>query len=146
MKKLILLLLIISFTFYPKKICSQKINKELIGSISIFEEPEINELKNWNKFDPFLAKAFDYVANEKAQLLGNPNNPFNDSIFINKFKHITYRTIYESAKAYKDSVYYKSQDIKRYSNIYLWAKEKFPEFMQFREEYNEYLERNLSRL
>lgn len=146
MKKLILLLLLISFAFYPKKTYCQKIKKELIGSISIFEEPKINELKNWNNFDPFLAKTFDYIANEKAQLLGNPNNPFNDSIFINKFKHITYRTIYESAKAYKDSVYYKSQDKKRYSNIYLWAKEKYPDFMQFREEYNKYIERNLSRM
>ena len=146
MKKLILILVFIPLVFYPNKTFSQNTKKNLIGNLSIFKEPEINELKNWNQFDPFLAKTFDYIANEKAQLLGSPNNPFNDSLFIKKFEHITYRIIYESAKAYKDSVFYKSQDSKRFSNIYLWAKEKFPDFMKFREEYNKYIDRNLSRL
>lgn len=135
-----------AFIFYTENIYSQKINKDLIGNLSIFEEPEIDQLKNWNQFDPFLAKTFDYVANEKAQLLGNPNNPFNDSLFKKKFKHITYRTIYDSAKAYKDSIYYKSQDKNRFENIYLWSLEKFPDFMQFRKEYNKYLEKKISRL
>ncbi len=146
MKKLIVLSIFMAFVFYTENIYSQKIKKDLVGNLSIFEEPKIDQLKNWNQFDPFLAKTFDYVANEKAQLLGNPNNPFNDSLFIKKFKHITYRTIYDSAKAYKDSIYYKSQDKNRFENIYLWSLEKFPDFMQFRKEYNKYIEKKITRL
>ena len=146
MKKLLFGFVLIVLVFSFHKISSQSSPNEIIGNLSIFEDPTLIQLKKWNQFDPFLSETFDYISNEKAELMGKPKNPFSDSLFVKKFKHITYRTIYDSAKAYRDSVYYKSGDINKFGNIYLWAKEKFPDFVKFQTEYNKYLNKPFSKM
>ena len=130
------------FIFTVNTLLSQELKNKQLGKISIFEEPKLEELEKWYEFDPYLGKAYEYVKNEKKQLYGNLNNPFLDSIFKKKFYKITYWTIYESAKAYRDSLYYKSSGRSEFKNITLWAQDKFPDFMMFRREYNRYLEKN----
>ncbi len=120
-------------------ISSQIINDEGIGQTSIFVEPTNLELIQWENFDLFLIETYRYVKNEKKLLLEEKNNPFEDSLFIRKFKHVTYWTIYESAKAYRDSVYFKSNANKKYKNINQWAWEQFPEFMSFNKEFNSFI-------
>jgi len=120
-------------------ISSQIINDEGIGQTSIFVEPTNLELIQWENFDLFLIETYRYVKNEKKLLLEEKNNPFEDSLFIRKFKHVTYWTIYESAKAYRDSVYFKSNANKKYKNINQWAWERFPEFMNFNKEFNNFI-------
>ena len=135
--------LIINFLFVSlitlTHISSQIIKNDDIGQISIFDEPTNLELMQWENFDLFMIETYRYIKNEKKLLLENKNNPFEDSLFIKKFKHITYLTIYESAKAYRDSVYFKSNAYKKYKNINQWAWERFPEFMNFNKEFNNFI-------
>ena len=142
MKKLIFVFSCGYFIFTLNPLLSQGLKNKQFGKIPIFEEPNSGELERWNEFDPYLRKAYEYVKNEKKQLYGNLNNPFIDSVFKRKFYKITYWTIYESAKAYRDSLYYKSSDKNKFKNITHWAQHKFPDFMKFRREYNRYLEKN----
>ena len=97
------------------------------------------ELKKWKEFDYFLIETYNYVKNEKSEQEGKSNNPFTDSIFIRKFKNVTYKIIYDSAKAFRDSAYHKSPQRENYQNITEWANEKFPLFSKFNREYNKYL-------
>ncbi len=69
-------------------------------------------------------------------------NPFKDSTFIKKHINLTYRDVYKSAKAYRDSLFFKDVDNKNYNNINEWAFEKFPSFMRFNFDFNKYLELN----
>lgn len=69
-------------------------------------------------------------------------NPFKDSIFIKKHINLTYRDVYKSAKAYRDSLFFNDADYKTYNNINKWAFEKFPSFMRFNLDFNKYLELN----
>ena len=135
--------LIINFLFVSlitlTHISSQIIKNEDIGQISIFDEPTNLELMQWKDFDLFMIETYRYIKNEKKLLLDDKNNPFEDSLFMKKFKHITYLTIYESAKAYRDSVYFKSNANKKYKNINQWAWERFPEFMNFNKEFNNFI-------
>ena len=137
-------LIVLVFSFH--KTLSQSSSNEIVGNMSIFEDPNLIQLEKWTQFDPFLSETFDYISFEKAELLDKSNNPFGDSLFVKKFKYITYRTIYDAAKAYRDSVYYKSGDINKFGNIYLWAKEKFPDFVKFQTEYNKYLNKPFSKM
>ena len=79
---------------------------------------------------------------EKQEAKNYQMNPFKDSIFIKTHVNLTYRDIYRSAKAYKDSLFYKDPNYKTYNNINEWAMEKFPSFMKFNLDYNKYLESN----
>ena len=133
-KKLIFLLLHTAIFFGY----SQYETKD-IGQVSIFEEPTKEELKNWKEFDYFLIETYNYVKKEKTELKSKSNNPFTDSIFIKKFKNVTYKIIYDSAKAFRDSAYHKSPERGNYQNISEWASYKFPIFSKFNREYNKYL-------
>ena len=137
-KKLIFLLLHTAIFFGY----SQYETKD-IGQVSIFEEPTKEELKNWKEFDYFLIETYNYVKKEKTELKSKSNNPFTDSIFIKKFKNVTYKIIYDSAKAFRDSAYHKSPQRENYQNITEWANEKFPLFSKFNREYNKYLNNQL---
>ena len=113
---------------------------DTIGNLSVFTEPSKDELILWKEFDIFLLETYNYVKREKIMLNNEIKNPFKDSIFINKFNTVTYRTIYNSAKAYRDSTFYKNGDYKKYKNINQWAIEKFPLFTSFNIEFNKFLE------
>ena len=133
-KRILLITMLFSCLFNYSQI------NDTIGNLSIFAEPSKDELLLWMKFDTFLFETYNYVKREKIMLNNEINNPFKDSIFINKFKTVTYRTIYDSAKAYRDSIFYKNGDYKKYKNINQWAIEKFPLFTSFNKEFNKFLE------
>ena len=126
--------------FFQTLSYSQSSDRILFGEISIFSEPSDEQLIKWGKYDKFLLETYNYVKNEKNEAGNYPMNPFNDSIFIKKHLNLTYRDIYISAKAYKDSLFYKDPDYETYNNINDWAMEKFPSFMKFNIDYNMYLE------
>ena len=137
MKKVVLILI-----FAQSLSFSQTSKNILIGNISIFTEPSKTELNKWADYDKFLLETYMYVKNEKMEVENYPVNPFKDSIFIKKHKDLTYRDVYNSAKAYKDSLFYKDPKYHTYKNINEWASEKFPSFMKFNSDYNKYLELN----
>ena len=113
-----------------------------LGEISIFTEPSVEEITQWAEYDKFLLETYYYVKNEKQELENYPMNPFKDSTFIKKHINLTYRDVYKSAKAYRDSLFFKDADYKTYNNINKWAFEKFPSFMRFNTDFNKYLELN----
>ena len=113
-----------------------------LGEISIFTEPSSEEIIQWAEYDKFLLETYYYVKNEKQELENYPMNPFKDSAFIKKHINLTYRDVYKSAKAYRDSLFFKDADYKTYNNINKWAFEKFPSFMRFNLDFNKYLELN----
>ena len=113
-----------------------------LGEISIFTEPSVEEITQWAEYDKFLLETYYYVKNEKQELENYPMNPFKDSTFIKKHINLTYRDVYKSAKAYRDSLFFKDADYKTYNNINEWAFEKFPSFMRFNSDFNKYLELN----
>ena len=131
--------LIFLFFYTANLFCYSQYETENIGLISILKEPTNEELKKWKEFDYFLIETYNYVKNEKSEQEGKSNNPFTDSIFIRKFKNVTYKIIYDSAKAFRDSAYHKSPQRENYQNITEWANEKFPLFSKFNREYNKYL-------
>ena len=133
-KRILVLAILFSSLFNYSQI------NDSIGNLSIFTEPSKDELILWKDFDIFLFQTYNYIKREKIMLNNEINNPFKDSIFINKFKTVTYRTIYNSAKAYRDSTFYKNGDYKKYENINQWAIEKFPLFTSFNIEFNKFLE------
>ena len=137
MKKVFLFFILFQALSY-----SQSSDKILLGEISIFSEPSSEELIKWGEFDKFLLETYNYVQNEKQEAKNYQMNPFKDSIFIKTHVNLTYRDIYRSAKAYKDSLFYKDPNYKTYNNINEWAMEKFPSFMKFNLDYNKYLESN----
>ena len=113
-----------------------------LGEISIFIEPSDKQITEWAEYDKFLLETYYYVKNEKQELENYPMNPFKDSTFIKKHINLTYRDVYKSAKAYRDSLFFKDADYKTYNNINEWAFEKFPSFMRFNFDFNKYLELN----
>ena len=113
-----------------------------LGEISIFTEPSDKQITEWAEYDKFLLETYYYVKNEKQELENYPMNPFKDSTFIKKHINLTYRDVYKSAKAYRDSLFFKDADYKNYNNINEWAFEKFPSFMRFNFDFNKYLELN----
>ena len=133
-KRILVLAILFSSLFNYSQI------NDSIGNLSIFAEPSKDELILWKDFDIFLFQTYNYIKREKIMLNNEINNPFKDSIFINKFKTVTYRTIYNSAKAYRDSTFYKNGDYKKYENINQWAIEKFPLLTSFNIEFNKFLE------
>ena len=137
MKKVFLFFILFQALSY-----SQSSDKILLGEISIFSEPSSEELNKWGEFDKFLLETYNYVQMEKQEAKNYQMNPFKDSIFIKTHINLTYRDIYRSAKAYKDSLFYKDPNYKTYNNINEWAMEKFPSFMKFNLDYNKYLESN----
>ena len=137
MKKVFLFFILFQTLSY-----SQYSDKKLLGEISIFSEPSGEELIKWGEYDKFLLETYNYVQMEKQVAINYQMNPFKDSIFIKKHISLTYRDIYRSAKAYKDSLFYKDPNYKTYNNINEWAMEKFPSFMKFNLDYNKYLESN----
>ena len=137
MKKVFLFFILFQALSY-----SQSSDMILLGEISIFSEPSSEELIKWGEFDKFLLETYNYVQNEKQEAKNYQMNPFKDSIFIKTHVNLTYRDIYRSAKAYKDSLFYKDPNYKTYNNINEWAMEKFPSFMKFNLDYNKYLESN----
>ena len=140
MKQLILTKRILVLTILFSSLFNYSQINDSIGYLSIFTEPSKDELILWKDFDIFLFQTYNYIKREKIMLNNEINNPFKDSIFINKFKTVTYRTIYNSAKAYRDSTFYKNGDYKKYKNINQWAIEKFPLFTSFNIEFNKFLE------
>lgn len=137
MKKVFLFFILFQTLSY-----SQSSDMILLGEISIFSEPSNQELNKWGKYDKFLLETYNYVKKEKQEANSYLVNPFKDSVFIKTHKNLTYRDIYRSAKAYKDSLFYKDPDYKNYNNINEWAWKKFPSFMKFNLDYNKYLESN----
>jgi len=133
-RKVVLITMLFSNSFNYSQI------NDTIGHLSIFNEPSDDMLILWKDFDVFLLETYNYVKREKIMLNNEIKNPFKDSIFINKFKTVTYRTIYNSAKAYRDSTFYKNGDHKKFKNINQWAMEKFPLFTEFNKEFNKFLE------
>lgn len=139
MIKFVIKYLFIIKLFTWNTISCQNIKNNSIGQISIFEEPSNSELKQWRNYDLFMIETYRYVLNEKKILEGRDNNPFEDSLFVKNFSHITYRKIYESAKAFKDSLYFKSPDKNKFKNINEWALETFSEFMEFNKAFNDFI-------
>ena len=137
MKKVFLLLIVFQTLSY-----SQTSKNISVGEISIFTEPSQEEITQWAEYDKFLLETYYYVKNEKQELENYSMNPFKDSTFIKKHINLTYIDIYKSAKAYRDSLFFKDADYKTYSNINEWALEKFPSFMRFNLDFNKYLELN----
>lgn len=126
-----------------QKLSFSQISKNIsLGEISIFTEPSNEEIIQWAEYDKFLLETYYYVKNEKQELENYPMNPFKDSTFIKKHINLTYRDVYKSAKAYRDSLFFKDADYKTYNNINKWAFEKFPSFMRFNLDFNKYLELN----
>ena len=126
-----------------QKLSFSQISKNIsLGEISIFTEPSNEEIIQWAEYDKFLLETYYYVKNEKQELENYPMNPFKDSAFIKKHINLTYRDVYKSAKAYRDSLFFKDADYKTYNNINKWAFEKFPSFMRFNLDFNKYLELN----
>ena len=142
MIKFVIKYLFIIKLFTWNTISCQNIKNNSIGQISIFEEPSNSELKQWRNYDLFMIETYRYVLNEKKILEGRDNNPFEDSLFVKNFSHITYRKIYESAKAFKDSLYFKSPDKDKFKNINEWALETFSEFMEFNKAFNDFIKLN----
>lgn len=140
MKQLILTKRILVLTILFSSLFNYSQINDTIGNLSVFTEPSKDELILWKEFDIFLLETYNYVKREKIMLNNEIKNPFKDSIFINKFNTVTYRTIYNSAKAYRDSTFYKNGDYKKYKNINQWAMEKFPLFTNFNIEFNKFLE------
>tara|TARA_B100000963_G_scaffold307500_1_gene282561 strand:- start:1781 stop:2197 length:417 start_codon:yes stop_codon:yes gene_type:complete len=137
LKKVFLIFIIFQTLSYPQ--ISKKIS---VGEISIFTEPSQEEITQWAEYDKFLLDTYYYVKNEKQELESYPMNPFKDSTFIKKHINLTYIDIYKSAKAYRDSLFFKDANYKAYNNINEWAFEKFPSFMRFNLDFNKYLELN----
>ena len=137
MKKVFLIFIIFQTLSYSQ--ISKKIS---VGEISIFTEPFQEEITQWAKYDKFLLETYYYVKNEKQELENYSMNPFKDSTFIKKHINLTYIDIYKSAKAYRDSLFFKDANYKTYNNINEWAFEKFPSFMRFNLDFNKYLELN----
>ena len=137
MKRLFLFFVILQTLSYSQ------ISKNIsLGEISIFTEPSDKQITEWAEYDKFLLETYYYVKNEKKELENYPMNPFKDSTFIKKHINLTYRDVYKSAKAYRDSLFFKDADYKTYNNINEWAFEKFPSFMRFNLDFNKYLELN----
>ena len=137
MKRLFLFFVILQTLSYSQ------ISKNIsLGEISIFTEPSNKQITEWAEYDKFLLETYYYVKNEKQELDNYPMNPFKDSTFIKKHINLTYRDVYKSAKAYRDSLFFKDADYKTYNNINEWAFEKFPSFMRFNLDFNKYLELN----
>ena len=140
MKQLILTKRILVLTILFSSLFNYSQINDSIGNLSIFTEPSKDELILWKDFDIFLFQTYNYIKREKIMLNNEIKNPFKDSIFMNKFKTVTYRTIYNSARVYRDSTFYKNGDYKKYKNINQWAIEKFPLFTSFNIEFNKFLE------
>ena len=137
MKRLFLFFVLLQTLSYSQ------ISKNIsLGEISIFTEPSDKQITEWAEYDKFLLETYYYVKNEKQELENYPMNPFKDSTFIKKHINLTYRDVYKSAKAYRDSLFFKDADYKNYNNINEWAFEKFPSFMRFNFDFNKYLELN----
>tara|TARA_B100000902_G_scaffold383385_1_gene422198 strand:- start:3466 stop:3882 length:417 start_codon:yes stop_codon:yes gene_type:complete len=136
MKNVILITLILSNAL----VYSQDPNKR-IGDLSIFSEPSEDQLELWSQFDKFLVETYNYIKFEKNQLETKDVNPFKDSIFVNEFNEVTYRVIYDSAKGFKDSLFFKDPNVKNYKNINEWAQIKYPLFMKFNKAFNRYLDK-----
>ena len=137
MKRLFLFFVLLQTLSYSQ------ISKNIsLGEISIFIEPSDKQITEWAEYDKFLLETYYYVKNEKQELENYPMNPFKDSTFIKKHINLTYRDVYKSAKAYRDSLFFKDADYKTYNNINEWAFEKFPSFMRFNFDFNKYLELN----
>jgi hypothetical protein len=137
MKKVLLFFVLLQTLSY-----SQTAKNISLGEISIFIELSEEEISQLAEYDKFLLETYSYVKNEKQELENSPINPFKDSTFIKKHINLTYRDIYKSAKAYKDSLFFKDPNYKTYNNINEWALEKFPTFMKFNLDFNKYLESN----
>ena len=70
MKKVFFGFVLIVLVFSFHKTLSQSSSDEIIGNLSIFEDPNLIQLEKWTQFDPFLSETFDYISFEKAELLG----------------------------------------------------------------------------
>ena len=134
--------LFLVYIFFQTLSYSQISKNISIGEISIFTEPSNEDITQWSEYDKFLLETYYYVKNEKQELENYPMNPFKDSTFIKKHINLTYRDVYKSAKAYRDSLFFKDANYKTYNNINEWAFEKFPSFMRFNLDFNKYLELN----